>query len=169
MKITANTVLKLLASKHAADVFVPECKTGPTWFNNNLRKLDAWVLRRSWTNFGSIGYEIKVSRSDFLADTKWPEYMDFCHEFYFVCPWGLIVPDDIADERVGLQYVSKNAKRIITKRKASFREIQLNEALVAHILISRVIVIRPQEFLQEISGPIRWMNRRLEEALEGTT
>jgi len=41
----------------------------------------------------------------------------------------------------------------------------LPEMLVAHVLMSRIVVIRPQEYMQEVSGPIRWMDRELEQAL----
>ena len=70
----ASDLLALLAKKHSADVFVPECKTGGTWAGTHLR-LDAWAMRRSWTHPTVWGYEIKVSRSDFLSDDKWVGYL----------------------------------------------------------------------------------------------
>lgn len=56
------------------------------------------------------GYEFKVSRQDFLndlkprrrrwlncpgEDLKWKYYLQFCNLFYFVCPEGLIRPDEV--------------------------------------------------------------------------
>ena len=87
--ITANKIQSLLAVKHSKDIFVPECKDGPTHTADHLR-MDAWVMKRSWVRPLSIGYEIKISRQDFLNDQKWHSYLNYCNEFYFVCPAGLI-------------------------------------------------------------------------------
>jgi len=72
IKVTSGDILKLLASKHAGDVLVDECKNGQSW-GRNLLKMDAWVLRRTWSPLTTIGYEIKVSRQDFEADQKWTD------------------------------------------------------------------------------------------------
>lgn len=37
--------------------------------------------------------EIKVSLSDLRGDTKWPEYLDYCDEFYFAVPAGFPLHD----------------------------------------------------------------------------
>ena len=40
--------------------------------------------------------EIKTSEADFRADGKWPEYLDFCDQFYFAVPEGFpheLLPD----------------------------------------------------------------------------
>jgi len=144
--ITAKTISNAIARKHSNDLVVPECKTGPTWFNNELRKLDVWILRRSWVRFGTVGYEIKITRSDFLRDKKWPEYLQYCHEFFFVCPWGMIKPEEITDKAVGLYWISKNGKRLFLQWEARHRDIELPDLLVYHILMSRVTLIRPHEF-----------------------
>ena len=146
MTITAKTIRNAIARKHNNDLVVPECKTGPTWFNKELRKLDVWILKRSWVRFGTVGYEIKISRSDFLRDKKWPEYLEYCHEFFFVCPWGMIKPDEITDKAAGLYWISKNGARLFLQRQAEHRDIELPDLLVYHILMSRVTVIRPYDF-----------------------
>ncbi len=41
--------------------------------------------------------EIKRSRADFRADAKWPDYLDYCDQFYFAVPRGFpleVLPDD---------------------------------------------------------------------------
>ncbi len=41
--------------------------------------------------------EIKSSETDFLIDTKWPEYRDYCDQLYFAAPTSLnhsILPED---------------------------------------------------------------------------
>ena len=70
VKMTSNLIKSLLAVRHAKDVFVEECKNGPTHNTKTLIKLDAWAMSRSWANPHTFGYEIKVSRSDFLSDPQ---------------------------------------------------------------------------------------------------
>ena len=82
--ITAQTVLELLAAKHSRDVFVPECKNGATHFADGMQKIDAWAMKKSWASPCVTAHEIKVSRADFLKDDKWPGYLPYCNQFYFV-------------------------------------------------------------------------------------
>src|SRR5258706_16426649 len=56
--LAAEQLLALLAEKHAADVFVPECKDGPSQGTQHFR-MDAWAMLKSWSNPLTIGYEIK--------------------------------------------------------------------------------------------------------------
>ncbi|MBN1663413.1 MAG: MmcB family DNA repair protein [Deltaproteobacteria bacterium] len=136
--MTSDAIKDLLADKHSNDVFVTECKNGPS--GAGLLKLDAWAMRKSWSNFSTIGYEIKISRSDFLSDTKWPGYLDYCHEFYFVCPTGVISPAELGPD-VGLAYVSKTGSRIFTKKKAPYRNIKLPQELLVYILMCRTQIV----------------------------
>lgn len=134
---TAQQILALLCQKHHKDLFLPEMKDGPTWGASH-RRLDAWVLRRSWSPLSTIGYEIKRSRQDFLSDHKWPEYLGMCHEFAFVAPAGLIDPREVP-EGVGLLCVSKTGTRLYTKIKPPRREIDLPVEMLIYALMSRVI------------------------------
>lgn len=142
--MSAREIEALLAKRHKEDVFVPQCKSGPTHTaNGSLLVLDAWALKKSWTNPRSDGYEIKVSRSDFVKDEKWESYLEFCTHFWFVCPWGLIDKAELP-AGVGLVYVSKNAKVLRTVRKAARHEggEVLHPALAQYVLQSR-IKVRP--------------------------
>ncbi|MCE5270781.1 MmcB family DNA repair protein [bacterium] len=70
------------------------------WMLRDLLKqsaaiMDVWVLRRSWTDGRAICYEIKVSRSDFFGDHKWPDYWHYCNQFFFAVPNGLLSDDEI--------------------------------------------------------------------------
>lgn len=137
---TAEQVCSLLSAKHGEDLFVPECKTGSTWYGNPVR-LDAWAMNRSWANMTFSGYEIKVSRSDFLKDDKWPLYLGYVHLFYFVCPWGMIQPEE-TPEGTGLMWVTSGGRRVITKRKAPRRKMELADALplLLYVLMSRTSI-----------------------------
>lgn len=138
---SADKILALLAARHAKDVFVSECKDGPTWNGPHLR-LDAWAMNRSWANPLIRGYEIKVARPDFLGDQKWHEYLGLCNEFYFVAPAGLIDPKELGPE-VGLLSVSRTGSRLYTKKKAAYREVAIPEALYQYILMSRAHIVPP--------------------------
>lgn len=136
IKINAGMIEKLLSVKHRDDIFVPECKNGPTHTAGHLR-MDAWVMKRSWANPLTIAYEIKVSRSDFLGDQKWHRYLDYCNEFYFVCPTGLIDPTELPAE-AGLMYVAKTGTRLFRKKAAPRRKVQIPESLSKYLPICRM-------------------------------
>jgi len=134
-KLTSGDIVAMLALKHHDAVFVPECKDGPTQRGSHQR-MDAWVMIKSWANPLTIGYEVKVSRSDFLNDQKWHAYLAYCNELYFVCPHGLIKPDELPPE-VGLIWVTKTGGRLVTKKKAQRRDVQVPENIYRYILMCR--------------------------------
>lgn len=158
--LTANTISELLSKKHEKDVFVPECNLGSAWAR--CRRMDAWAMKKSWSDQLTWGYEIKVSRSDFLNDEKWHEYLPFCHEFYWVCPWGLIQPNEVG-EGAGLMWVTKTGTRIIRKVKATRRDIQVPQELFQYVLMSRAQIVRDMHESNRISARdywARWLERR---------
>jgi hypothetical protein len=157
-KIDAGRLVELLAEKHAKDVFVPECKNGGTWYPGpaGVLRLDAWVLRKTWSPWTIIGYEVKVSRSDFEQDQKWHGYLSYCHQFYFVCPSGLIRAVDLP-KGVGLIWCSANGSRLYTKTKATRHEPDQESLaqLMSYVLMSRTrIVADMHEAAQQEELPI---------------
>jgi hypothetical protein len=137
--MTANTVMESLRKHHSRDVFVEECKNGQSW-GNNLLRLDAWAMPRSYSPFRTIGYEVKVSRADFEQDQKWIEYVDYCHLFFFVCPAGLIRSTDLP-KGIGLKWVSKSGT-LHTKTHATKHEpdiAKLNNMLT-YIVMARSVI-----------------------------
>ena len=135
--MTAKDIKQLLAYKHANDVFIEECKTGDSGLG--MKKLDAWVMPKSWSNMNITGYEVKVSRSDFLNDNKWMAYLPYVNSMYFVCPSGLIQPEEVP-ENIGLMWVSKTGTKIYTKRKAIFQEKEIPVSLFQYILMWRASI-----------------------------
>jgi hypothetical protein len=103
--------------------------------------MDAWVMAKSWANPKVMAYEIKVTRSDFLGDEKWRGYLGSCNEFYFVCPPKLIQPDELPTE-AGLIWTSINAARLYTKKKAPYRDIEVDETVFRYVLMCRTLVTR---------------------------
>lgn len=154
-------ILDLLAVKHSKDLFIPECKTGPTWGGAPMR-LDAWAMKRSWVSPCFYGYEIKVSRPDFQVDDKWPAYMGQCNRFSFVCPYGMIVPEEVASG-VGLIWASRTGVRLFTKRKAAYRNIPFPESLVTYVLMSRVreTSVAPTSSAENVAYWRKWLADKL--------
>lgn len=129
----AHDLIKLLARKHEGDIFVTECKTGPS-YGRVCRRFDAWAMPKSWARMQFIGYEIKVSKSDFNKDDKWIEYLEFCSDFYFVTPWQLVSAEETPD-KAGLIWASKSGVRLFTKKKSPHRDIMIPDMLMMYILM----------------------------------
>jgi hypothetical protein len=143
--ITADQVKGLLEAKHVNDVFFTECKNGATWSATHLLKLDAWAMKKTYSPLSTIGYEIKVDRSDFENDQKWVDYLPYCHQFFFVCPAGMIRSDELP-EKVGLMWVSTTGKLHVKKyaeRRTPDHE-KMNSLLI-YVLMSRVGITPPPE------------------------
>lgn len=138
--MTANDIVEALKHKHAEDIFIPQCKTGPSFGNQALGIFDAWVMLKSWANSNFIGYEVKVDRSDFVNDNKWPKYLPYCNSFYFVCPKDVIKESEVP-EGAGLYYCSTPSHKLFLKRKAPRREIDAPVEVFMYILMCRVKVI----------------------------
>lgn len=68
------------------------------WHNIDLLCFNAWAS--GGPRYGRVGYEVKVSRSDYrrelLKPSKRAGAVAFCHEFYFAVPKGLLKDDEVA-------------------------------------------------------------------------
>lgn len=158
--ITARDIMGLLTTKHANDVFVPECKNGPTHAASHLR-MDAWAMARSWAHPRIVAYEIKVSRSDFVRDDKWRGYLPYCNELYFVCPPKMIALEELPAD-VGLMVPSANCTRVYTKRKAAYRDITIDEDVLRYVLICRAKIVRDTAYTHDDQTAYwgEWLARR---------
>jgi len=139
----ASRIEELLRKRHDDDVFISQCKDGPSW-TGHLR-MDAWVMRRSWSKPCVWGYEIKSSRADFLSDDKWHAYLPCCNRFAFVCPHGEISPDELPAE-VGVLWMTRTGSRLIAKRKPVHRDVTIPEEMFRYILMSRAEIVPPRLF-----------------------
>jgi len=133
--LTAGDIWTMLKRRHDKDVIMQEVSTG-TSGKRDYGRVDAWAMRCSYTKPMSWGYEIKVSRQDFLRDDKWPVYMSICRQFYFACPHGLIQPEELPAE-CGLLWASKNGGRFTTKRKAVTRDVHPPEDFWMSMIMNR--------------------------------
>lgn len=141
----ARDVIELLAARHSNDVFVAECKDGPTWGGGAMR-LDAFAMRRSWANPCTFGYEVKVARSDWLNDTKWHLYRDLVNEFSVVAPAGVIKPEEVP-AGVGYLQVASTGTMLVRKIKATRQETDpaAQNMLLQYVLQSRCTIDAPRE------------------------
>lgn len=134
MNAGAAEVLAALRQRHPAGkaLFIDECKLG----DSESRRLDAWVLLKTWSPPTTIGYEIKSQRSDFVGDRKWPTYLPVCHELYFACPAKLIAPEELPPD-VGLLWL--HGSRLVTRRRAPRRAPEPSALirLMSYVLMSR--------------------------------
>jgi len=135
---TAKAIVSLLREKHSEDVFVPECKDGPTQSTGHFR-MDAWAMNRSWANPCISAYEVKVSRSDFLNDNKWRSYLPYCNQLSFVCPRNLIGLTELPVD-VGLYYVASTGTRLVTARKPVWRDVVIPDSVWRYILMCRAVI-----------------------------
>ncbi len=138
-----DLILRQISKRHVGktyardDVFLTEVKNGKTWDNRELLRMDAIAIRKSWVNPCVTGYEVKVSRNDFLRDDKWPGYLNYCNEFYFACPVDLIQPEELPPE-VGLIYYNPEKDNIRTIRKAVYRQVEIPVDMLWYLIMTRV-------------------------------
>ena len=145
--MNSDFILNILRRRHTRDFFLAEVKNGPTHGVSNLIRLDAWALKLSWKQH-AIGYEIKVNRSDFVSDQKWNQYLNYCNQFYWVCPTGLINVDEI-DPRCGLIYVNENGSHRVVRR-AIYRDINIPSDIYRYVIMWRLSNENPQKTRKDL-------------------
>lgn len=140
-KVTSTDIKLALKEFHNGkpSYFITECKTCSTYFPDpqGLLKFDGLAITKSYTKPNIIGYEIKVSRNDFLQDNKWHLYLQYCNEFYFVVPKGLVKKEELPDH-VGLIYFNPDTKGLRTVKKALYRQIEEPVDVYKYIIFSRL-------------------------------
>lgn len=138
-KVTSTDIKLALAEKHWRDFFLTEVKSGSTWMTarGDMKILDGLAIRKSWTSPCFTGYEVKISRSDFLRDSKFYTYEELCNCLYIVCPKGMINRTEVP-ESVGLMYYDPEKKAITTKKKAIYRKIEYSPEMLLYIIYSRL-------------------------------
>ena len=105
--VTEADIIKALFTWHRdrGELFFPHVKTGASWTYKEkiLRILDGLAVKVSWSHPVFQGYEVKISRSDFLRDKKYTDYLPFCTGFSFACPDKMIAKDELPGN-IGLVY-----------------------------------------------------------------
>ena len=141
--VDATHLVNLLCERHTKDFCVPECKDGESQGRAH-RRLDLWVLVRTWSPMTTIGYEVKVARHDFVQDQKLTDYLRCCHQFSLVAPKGLVALEELPAEVGLLEAIGPNGgTRLITRRKAAHRRTAELDKLLP--LLVYVLMARAQE------------------------
>lgn len=132
----ADEVAYALQKRHSDETFWLEVKNGRSYrARGGLAICDAISIKRSYQNPCITGYEIKVSKGDFLGDEKWPSYLPMCHRFYFATPKGLVQKGEVP-EVAGLVWVNEHRVARVVKR-APYRNIELPVEMLLYLLYSR--------------------------------
>ena len=105
--MTAKDVLDILETRYQPPrwSFFRELRLGSGYGGKNNkweRRIDAWALDcYPSSGLKRIAFEVKVSRSDFLAEMRQPEKrlpaMEVSNEFYFVAPVGIIQREELPE------------------------------------------------------------------------
>ena len=135
--MTSSDILELIRVKHSEDLVVAECRTGPSQTARaKYVIMDCWTAPHSWAHYQATAYEIKVSRQDFVQDNKWTAYLPYCHYFYFAAPPGIVNVKELPAE-VGLYETSTNCKRLMLRKKAAYRKVEIPVDFYKYLLICR--------------------------------
>lgn len=143
-EFSSRDIKNALAHRHEEDIYVEELGH----VIGKYVRIDSWAMSRG-TNL-ITGYEVKVDRKDFLNDGKWHLYKKMCNEFYFVCPWGMIQPQEL-EEGIGLIWMSKTGGRLMTKKHSVRHDIdkEIEYSLVKSILWNRCTISRGRRLPEE--------------------
>ena len=138
-KVTSTEIKRALQGRNPKDYYLTEVKNGGTYTpsNQGLLIFDAVHIKRSWTNPCITIYEIKVSRGDFLQDNKWKLYLQYCNQFYFVVPKGMIDKNELPGD-IGLIYYNPDTGALVTKQKSKYRECENPDDMYKYIIYSRL-------------------------------
>lgn len=116
--MTAADVRGLLRERHREDLIAFELATGA--YGGSALRFDAWATQRSHAHPAVHGYEIKVTRADFLADQKMTGYLPYCNCMWLVCPPDVLDVNEVPAE-FGLLVVASTGRRLIVRKKAPHR------------------------------------------------
>jgi hypothetical protein len=130
-------------------------------FTYGRLRLDAIIIdvAHRWIR----GFEIKVSRADFLSDTKWVEYSQVVSSLSIVCPDGLIDKSEI-ESPFGLLYVSKNKYNHYqyqwVKRPKCFERRNSLSWLYTYTKVIEAELPRMNAEIGRLIGKIKYLNTR---------
>ncbi|MFH2116745.1 MAG: hypothetical protein ABII85_01735 [Bacillota bacterium] len=155
--VTERDITLALKMRHnrRGDYFASQVKMGSA--GNKI--LDAIAIPITWSPITIIGYEIKVSRADFMNDQKYPHYMSTCNLFYFVVPKGLIEKDEVPLTVGIIEYNNGNLRQI---KKPLYRKVEINTDMLLHCIFYQVHQYnRPktrQEYLDDVKAKVESKN-----------
>jgi hypothetical protein len=118
----AGRVLRALRLRHQPPEWVFIVEAPILTPDAGLVHIDALALNCYWSEkYRRVGYEVKVSRGDFLGELKQPEKTrrsaTCCSHFFFAVPSGLVKPTEIPDPYGLITVGPKGGARIAKRSK----------------------------------------------------
>jgi hypothetical protein len=131
-----KAIVRLLNERHKMDIGYPEVPTRGSRRAAGSTSFDYYAVKPNFADFRCTGYEVKVSRKDFLVDAKVPKLLPYCHELYYVAPAKLLKPEELAQD-VGLIEVASTGSKLLIKKKAPTRPVQIPDTIMLFLLMQR--------------------------------
>ncbi len=157
-KMTTPELLEKLHAYYKAKpsgswAFITQLRNGTGW-NSTTRTADAMAMGL-WPSSGLqlVGFELKVSRSDWLHEVKSPdkhqEMKQFCDKWYLVVPDESIIKEGELPEDWGLMVASGRGRTIKVKKEApSLAPVDVDRLLLASIFRNVTEKMIPYEMHQ---------------------
>ncbi len=139
-------VIQLMARNTWGGIYIPE-------FTYGNYRIDAAIVetKKRWVR----GFEIKVTRADFLRDEKWQNYSEFVSSLSLICPEELIQPEEIP-KPFGLVWVDESNGVTWKKRPKRF---QRRDAFAWTLQYVKVI----EKELPRLEAEIRVLRQRIDD------
>ena len=165
-----DIVERSLHASRSEWLFLRELRVGTGRHNGNAQRLDAFALNTlPHTAMKRVGYEIKISRADFLTELKHPLKrrmgMRYSNEFYFVSPTGVMeiseIPADCGWIEVG--HATPEEWRHLISRHAGFFNYDLPTTSYCMVRVPAPWRDTPGPTWQLIAAMLRNQRRQFEE------
>lgn len=101
-------------------------------------RLDGVALEWQYGNMWVHGYEIKVSRSDWLRDAKYERYRKYCDTLTVVCPKGMIGRDEMPGD-IGLMWYEPAKDSLRYKRKPGYDAPDKDTSILKDRLLREIV------------------------------
>jgi hypothetical protein len=151
-KMTEKDVKFLLSKRYCAPQFAFLTNVG-----NSTGFATRWadgVSVSLWPSSGFLvqGFEIKVSRSDFLLELKHPEksqdIMQYCDRWWLVAPKGVAAKEEVP-KNWGFLEIRGSGKIFTVKPAPDLESKQMSMNFLASLLRRATESVTPNEFLDE--------------------
>ena len=159
--VTAATIKAILHNKYKLPEWVGFDEYRPfTGWNATMNSIDFFAVGMYRKNRKIISFEIKTMRGDFIKDVqiffgKHEHAMSLSHEFYYICPWGLIDPKEVP-EQCGLMWID-TSNRIQIKKVAQLR----NPTWIQDFEYLQGFLMRSQQTTNFSLIPVKYLGKEI--------
>lgn len=121
--------------------FATEVKNGPTATGrrdgDQPYRFDAVSIQCSYAHPHIDLFEIKVSRSDFMKDSKYHAYYKYCNSLWLVTPWGMVQKGEIP-VGIGLIWYDPATKSLTVRMRPPLHDCRPDAEMLMYCLFSKV-------------------------------